>query len=551
MTTHRENITLGSLLKEATEKKEGKIIENVQFQQDWTTPGLRFISGGLGRKLIILDTNEKKPDLNQSYDVKIIKDTKPFESKRGAYIVRIIKTGKAAKQELPAQKNIDNDVPMADAQERVYVPKPIERDEIAGKVYVLETEVSLNPVGGEKVPKPERFKHFTLDEPTLEILDKIATAVELRNPCLLEGETSTSKTSSIEYLAMMSNNEVARMNLNGQTDTSELIGKFVPNDGQLQIAFQELLRSRDSLSQDSRLTIERAERKGIALTLIESQKIAQAENLKIADWRWQNGIDVEAKLKGQWLILDEINLAEPQILERLNPQLEKSPSITLSESGDTVIRDLNPEEMELYQQGKLPGVKPLHPNFHIFGTMNPTDYAGRQPMSPAYKDRWTSYKYVKNPTAKEYMAMMALMIYGEQPAVTIRGQKYEPSRTEGVFSTLEKLSNFRSFLPKVAKFQEAIENLARNREIGRGKKEPYSFTRRGFIEFLTYLEDKTIIDRKTRTRITIESAPEEIITRGLQYYYLDKIANPEDLQKVQDQLDLIGISEKNWTHKFK
>lgn len=580
--------------KENKDTKERGILNNIKFERDFTsiTTTPKFVSRDItrGRKIIILDFGQEEPSPGESYDVKIVRDTKPFDPKKGALIVRIIKKEPPASgEEKGLEEPETTTVPIQEKKEVPYIPLPIEHDKETGKVYVLETEISFNPDGGEQVPKPERFKHFTLDQRTLETLEKIATGVELREPVLLEGETATSKTSSIEYLAMTTNNEVARFNLNGQTDTSELIGKFVPNDGQLQIAFEqiikgyknsmlaqellqkiqregrhptpeegkqlenfkEFLHDNNTFSDMSIKIIQQAYLEGRALTLIESQQIAQAENLKIPDWRWQDGIDIQAKKKGQWLILDEINLAEAQILERLNSQLEKYPNITLTENGGTTIRELNEHETELYKKGQLPGIEPLHPNFRIFATMNPAEYSGRQPMSPAYKDRWTSYKFVNPPTFNDYKAMMELMIYGEQPDVLVRGQKYSSPKTEGVFLVLEQLPNFRSFIHKVAKFQEAIENLSKRREIGKNKKEPYIFTRRGIIEFLTYLEKKTVIDRKTKKPVAIADVPEEIITRALQYYYLDKISNQDDLKKVRDQLDLLGISETHWVHKFK
>lgn len=225
--------------------------------------------------------------------------------------------------------------------------------------------------------------------------------------------------------------------------------------------------------------------------------------------------------------------------------------MTVTENGGTVIRELNEDEMALYENGQLPGIEPLNPNFRIFATMNPAEYTGRQPMSPAYKDRWVNYKYIQPPTEKDYLAMMVLMVYGEQPEVIIRGQKYAASRVESLFQTLPTIPNFRGFLAKVAKFQAAIERLSRQREIGRNKKEPYIFTRRGLIEFLGYLENKSMIDRKTKKQVTVADVPEILVTRALEYYYLDKLSHPDDLKKVQDQLDLIGISAARWTHKFK
>ena len=42
-------------------------------------------------------------------------------------------------------------------------------------------------------------------------------------------------------------------------------------------------------------------------------------------WRWQDGLVVQAMKHGWWVLLDEVNLAEPQILERLNSVLERDP----------------------------------------------------------------------------------------------------------------------------------------------------------------------------------------------------------------------------------
>jgi len=72
-------------------------------------------------------------------------------------------------------------------------------------------------------PHPQRSATFALDRLTAATLEHVATSVLLREPCLLEGETSTSKTSSILFLASLLNHPVARINLNGQTDTGELI----------------------------------------------------------------------------------------------------------------------------------------------------------------------------------------------------------------------------------------------------------------------------------------------------------------------------------------
>ena len=62
--------------------------------------------------------------------------------------------------------------------------------------------------------------------------------------------------------------------------------------------------------------------------------------------------------KGWWVLLDEVNLAEPQILERLNSVLEVEPTLILTEYDNSPI-------------------DPVHPGFRLFATMNPAEYAGR------------------------------------------------------------------------------------------------------------------------------------------------------------------------------
>lgn len=512
-------------------------IRSVVFQKQAKPDGsFVYRSNAPGRKMIILQQKSPfEPAEGVAYDIAILHDSNPSDLGKGTYTVRII---------------AETEAPMAKKRERKGHPLPIEINEEKETVLILETELPLNKNNGPLVPRPEAFRYFTLDEDTLEIIEKAATAVELNEPCLLEGETSTTKTSGIEFLAMATGNEKVRLNLNGQTDTTELIGKFVPSDGSLQIQFEQMLKHTELLQEKSVETFKRANGEGRGLSLIESQKIAQQEGLKIPDWRWQDGLDIQAKKNGWWLILDEINLAEPQILERLNSQLEKNPSLTVSENNGVVIRKLNEEEMELYQQGELPGVEPLHPNFRIFATMNPAEYTGRHPFSPAYKNRWPSYKFVHPPTENSYLAMLTFMIYGEPPEVMIRGQKYQQDAVEPLFPEFSQLPNFRGFLTKLAKFHVLIEDFARRRKIGKNKKEKYIFTRRDLIEFMHYLGKKSLVDRKTGERLTLLDVPENIVTRAIRYYYLDKISDKDDLKKVTDQLGLIGISEERWTHQF-
>ena len=93
------------------------------------------------------------------------------------------------------------------------------------------------------VPDAQAFAHFCIDQPTAETLAHLALSVSLNEPCLLEGETSTSKTSSVLFLASLLGHPVVRINLNGQTDTGELVGRYVPQhmSADLPVNLQEIV----------------------------------------------------------------------------------------------------------------------------------------------------------------------------------------------------------------------------------------------------------------------------------------------------------------------
>jgi hypothetical protein len=113
-------------------------------------------------------------------------------------------------------------------------------------------------------PNPTSFVHFTLDRLTAATIEHIATAVLLREPCLLEGETSTSKTSSILYLASLLGQPVVRINLNGQSDTGELVGRFVPQHlADLPLTSQELHAASELLEHETKMILQRAKRRTV------------------------------------------------------------------------------------------------------------------------------------------------------------------------------------------------------------------------------------------------------------------------------------------------
>lgn len=150
-------------------------------------------------------------------------------------------------------------------------------------------------------------------------LRKIARAsLTRRFPVLLEGPTSSGKTSIVQYLANVTGHEFVRINNHEHTDLQEYIGSYVVNaEGKL--VFEE-------------------------------------------------GALVKAARTGQWIVLDELNLAPTDVLEAINRLLDDNRELFIAET-QTVVK--------------------AHPHFMLFATQNPSGiYGGRKELSRAFRNRF-------------------------------------------------------------------------------------------------------------------------------------------------------------------
>ena len=118
-------------------------------------------------------------------------------------------------------------------------------------------------------------------------LDNLIRATfSARYPILIQGPTSSGKTSMVEYLASLSGNKCVRVNNHEYTDLQEYLGTYVAD-----------------------------------------------ENGQI---RFHEGILVEALRNGYWLILDELNLAPSDVLEALNRLLDDNRELLIPETQEVV-----------------------------------------------------------------------------------------------------------------------------------------------------------------------------------------------------------------------
>lgn len=249
------------------------------------------------------------------------------------------------------------------------------------------------------------------------ILERISVAVKENEPVLLVGETGVGKTSSVQYLSYQTNHKLVVINMNNQSDVSDLIGGFKPVDfafvlAPLRSEFEYLFKQTFNASKNEKFltNVSVCFNQGDFSVLIRLMlKIVDTvftrktnndanntqKNERIAD-RWSalkvkllklnsqlkqsinisfafiSGPLVNCIKNGDWVLLDEINLASTETLECLSTILEPNGSIVLLEKGDFV------------------PVK-RHPDFRIFACMNPSTDVGKKDLAVGIRNRFTEF----------------------------------------------------------------------------------------------------------------------------------------------------------------
>ncbi|NBS53379.1 MAG: hypothetical protein EBS96_12380 [Spartobacteria bacterium] len=327
-------------------------------------------------------------------------------------------------------------------------------------IRILDIEI---PIGSGPALNTNRFKHLCLDRLFLTTARKAALAVRHGIPCMLEGETATAKTTAILWLAEMARQHAVRVNLSGHTDTGELVGRFVPS------------------------------------TKTGANRPA---------WEFAEGYIPRALREGWWVILDEVNLAEPQVLERLNPVLELPPTLVLTEfdgrrfgsGGDVAISD----------------------KFRIFGTMNPSEYAGRATLSPAFRDRWGIWGHISKPSEPELLDMLKCLVTGESPSFIWEGVRWVPPSSEPIYPALSNFPDLDSTLKSISSFHARISGAAGDNEapasIGRVRRERYVFTRRTLLNAMRLINENASGASRLRG----------VAARVMAEIYIQRLSDPAD-----------------------
>ncbi|KAJ6011835.1 hypothetical protein N7499_013194 [Penicillium canescens] len=297
-----------------------------------------------------------------------------------------------------------------------------------------------------KVPSGSALKlaaaasRFAPTRAALSLMEQVAASIQMAEPVLLVGETGIGKTTVIQHLATLMRQKLTVVNLSQQSESTDLLGGFkpvnirtmaVPMLDEFTQLFELTFSAKKNQKFLSSVSKSVASSNWVRLVTLwhEAVRLANgvfhpptsnadsdeqpAKKRKLDSpkyqhlrQRWESfttqlgefeaqvsqgdakfafafvqGKIVRALRNGEWVLLDEVNLASPDTLENIASLLhhgsEGSPSVLLSEAGDVE---------------RVFG----HPEFRIFGAMNPATDAGKRDLPPGLRSRFTEF-YVHSP----------------------------------------------------------------------------------------------------------------------------------------------------------
>lgn len=315
-----------------------------------------------------------------------------------------------------------------------HVPKFENFDDhiIIGRAKLHKSTLSLQK-------KSVNSTSFAFTNHSLRLMEQISVAVQMTEPVLLVGETGTGKTTVVQQVAKLMNKSLTVINVSQQTETGDLLGGYKPVNSKsvavpIQEEFETLFAATFSVKKNERFykmlhkCFNKGQWKNVVKLWNEAYKMAQTilkkkeettpnnnekkkkkrklndhqKELLLKQWsefdnsvakfkaqastlensfifNFVEGSLVKAVRNGEWLLLDEINLASADTLESISELLSdaSSRSILLSEKGDA---------------------EPIkaHPDFRIFACMNPATDVGKRDLPTGIRSKFTEI-YVHSP----------------------------------------------------------------------------------------------------------------------------------------------------------
>ena len=173
----------------------------------------------------------------------------------------------------------------------------------------------------------EQFGNIVWTKAFKRLATLIYQAIKYEEPVLLVGETGCGKTTICQYFSARMKTNLRIINCHMNTESADFLGSLRPN-----------------------------------------RNYSNSDNDAL--FEWVDGPLIRAMKEGNFLLVDEISLADDSVLERLNSVLEPERCIFLAESS----------EIQLVR---------AETSFRYFATMNPGGDYGKKELSPALRDRFT------------------------------------------------------------------------------------------------------------------------------------------------------------------
>ncbi|GAO48771.1 midasin [Saitoella complicata NRRL Y-17804] len=310
---------------------------------------------------------------------------------------------------------------------RAHVPRHAEDEET---LQVGRAVMRKNVAAAQAISRRKR-RPFATTGHALRLLEQLGVAVTLSEPVLLVGETGTGKTTIVQQLADTLGHNLVAINLSQQTESGDLLGGYKPIDAKilavpLKESFDVIFERTFSMKKNARFmevvnkvygaqewnklvrlfheSVKLAEQRLATLNApseeptkkkrkvdpelvglwdqfakdVANFEVQQSQISKSFAFSFVEGSLIKAVRNGDWLLLDEINLAAADTLESISGLLQEGGgSIMLSEKGD------------------IEPIKP-HPEFRIFANMNPATDVGKRDLPSGLRSRFTEL-YVHSP----------------------------------------------------------------------------------------------------------------------------------------------------------
>jgi midasin (ATPase involved in ribosome maturation) len=281
--------------------------------------------------------------------------------------------------------------------------------------------------GGSEVPARERFKDIerTLTNEDLRQMQKIAIALKLCQPIMLEEYSGSGKTTKIEHMCSLLNTEIHYANCH-DFDADVLIGK---------------------------------------MTTDEDTK---------SGFGWQDGLVMDSIRNGGVLFLDEYNFMRGDVRARMHEILDAllrgKETISLIENNHEIV-EVNPNLRIVAAQNPPGG-----------------EFGDREVLDPAQYTRFVQIKGPSE-MPKETKLARALGFVNRDNKITISQDEYLTSEAKLTPEQLAEIPGIEEILRLYVEFEDSFEKMVKNHQIGRDQPQPiYTAFQRDYDRIMQFVQ---------------------------------------------------------------